>query len=143
MTTTVDVTRNPLWKKVSGHQRAIAELHLRELFDTDPKRGTDLTVTASDLYVDYSKHRVTRETLCLLLDLARAAGVEEQRDAMFAGAHINVGAPSGLAYSAARAPRCHPAGRRPGCHRRCPRCSGPHGCVHRSDPLRGLAGSDR
>ncbi|GAF49182.1 glucose-6-phosphate isomerase [Rhodococcus wratislaviensis NBRC 100605] len=102
MTTTVDVTRNPLWKKASGHQQAIAELHLRELFDTDPKRGTDLTVTAGDLYVDYSKHRVTRETHGLLLDLVRAAGVEEQRDAVFAGEHINVPEDRAVLHTALR-----------------------------------------
>ena len=90
MTTHTDITRTPLWKKLTEHHRAVAALHPRELFDTDPHRGKDLTVTAGDLYVDYSKHRITRETLGLLLDLARAGGVEEQRDAMFAGAHINV-----------------------------------------------------
>ena len=63
---TADITRTPLWKKLTDHQQAVAALHLRELFDTDPGRGTDLTVTAGDLYVDYSKHRVTRETLGLL-----------------------------------------------------------------------------
>lgn len=59
----------------------VAALHLRELFDADPHRGRDLTVAAGDLNIDYSKHRVTRETL----ELARTAGVEGHRDAMFAG----------------------------------------------------------
>ncbi|MDH6293221.1 glucose-6-phosphate isomerase [Rhodococcus opacus] len=102
MTTSTDVTRNPLWQKLSDHQQAIAALHLRELFDTDPGRGTDLTVTAGDLYVDYSKHRITRETLGLLLDLARAAGVEEQRDAMLSGAHINVSEDRAVLHTALR-----------------------------------------
>ncbi|QSE84898.1 glucose-6-phosphate isomerase [Rhodococcus koreensis] len=102
MTTVIDVTRNPLWKKLTDHQQAVAALHLRELFDTDPHRGKDLTVTAGDLYVDYSKHRVTRETLGLLLDLACAAGVEEQRDAMFAGAHINVSEDRAVLHTALR-----------------------------------------
>ena len=102
MTTSTDVTRNPLWQQLSDHQQAIAALHLRELFDTDPHRGTDLTVTAGDLYVDYSKHRITRETLGLLLDLARAAGVEEQRDAMLSGAHINVSEDRAVLHTALR-----------------------------------------
>ena len=102
MTTSTDVTRTTLWKKLTEHQQAVAALHLRELFDTDPHRGTDLTVTAGDLYVDYSKHRVTRETLGLLLDLVRAAGVEEQRDAMFAGAHINVSEDRAVLHPALR-----------------------------------------
>ena len=59
------------------------------MFDTDPYRGTDLTVTVGDFYVDYSTHCVTLEALGLLLDLARDAGVEKRRDAMFAGEHIN------------------------------------------------------
>ena len=102
MTTSTDVTRNPLWQQLSDHQQAIAALQLRELFDTDPHRGTDLTVTAGDLYVDYSKHRITRETLGLLLDLARAAGVEEQRDAMLSGAHINVSEDRAVLHTALR-----------------------------------------
>ncbi|NHU47663.1 glucose-6-phosphate isomerase [Rhodococcus sp. A14] len=97
-----DVTDIPLWKKLADHQQEVAALHLRELFDTDPNRGTDLTVTAADLFIDYSKHRVTRETLGLLLDLARAAGVEEQRDAMFAGAHINVSEDRAVLHTALR-----------------------------------------
>ena len=97
-----DVTHSPVWKKLTDHQKAVAQLHLRELFETDPKRGTDLTVTAGDLYVDYSKHRATRETLGLLLDLARTAGVEELRDAMFSGAHINVSEDRAVLHTALR-----------------------------------------
>ena len=105
MTTVIDVTRNPLWKKLTDHQQAVAALHLRELFDTDPHRGKDLTVTVGDLYVDYSKHRITRETLGLLLDLARAAGVEEHREAMFSGAHINVSEDRAVLHTALRGRR--------------------------------------
>ena len=71
------------------HHDQIAGKHLRELFTGDPDRGRDMALTVGDLYIDYSKHRVTRETLSLLLDLARAAGLEQRRDAMFAGEHIN------------------------------------------------------
>ncbi|MGM5068813.1 glucose-6-phosphate isomerase [Rhodococcus qingshengii] len=101
----IDVTQTPLWEKIVDHQVEVAALHLRELFDNDPHRGTELTVTAGDLYVDYSKHRVTRESLGLLLDLARSAGVEEQRDAMFAGARINESEDRSVSHVALRAHR--------------------------------------
>ncbi|MFC9355226.1 glucose-6-phosphate isomerase [Rhodococcus sp. NPDC057014] len=100
-----EVIESPLWKKLADHQQEVAALHLRELFETDPDRGTDLTVTAADLYVDYSKHRVTRETIGLLLDLACAAGVEEQRDSMFAGAHLNVSEDRPVLHTALRSCR--------------------------------------
>ncbi|MGW8538520.1 glucose-6-phosphate isomerase [Rhodococcus qingshengii] len=105
MTVNIDVTRTPLWEKIVDHQQEVAALHLRELFDVDPHRGSDLTISAGDLYVDYSKHRVTRESLKLLLDLARAVGVEDQRDAMFAGARINASEDRPVAHTALRAPR--------------------------------------
>ena len=98
------VTGSPVWEKVADHQETVAALHLRDLFDTDPDRGRDLTVTAADLYVDYSKHRVTRESLGLLLDLAREAGVEDRREAMFSGAHINVSEDRAVLHTALRMP---------------------------------------
>jgi glucose-6-phosphate isomerase len=97
-------TGTPLWEKLTEHHKAVSALHLRELFAADPDRGRDLTVTAGDLYVDYSKHRVTRETLGLLLDLAREAGVEDRRDAMFSGAHINVSEDRAVLHTALRMP---------------------------------------
>ncbi|AII10872.1 glucose-6-phosphate isomerase [Rhodococcus opacus] len=100
---THDVTNTPLWQKLSDHHWEVAPTHLRELFDTDPHRGTDLTVTAADLYIDYSKHRVTRKTVGLLLDLARAAGVERHREAMFTGAHINTSEHRAVLHTALRA----------------------------------------
>ncbi|NRI69861.1 glucose-6-phosphate isomerase [Rhodococcus sp. MS16] len=96
------VTETSSWRKLADHQQTVAALHLRELFDTDPHRGTDLTVTVGDLYVDYSKHRVTRQTLGLLLDLARDAGVEKRRDAMFAGEHINTSEDRAVLHTALR-----------------------------------------
>lgn len=86
----IDVTQTALWEKIVHHQGEVAALHLRELFVADPQRGRDMTVAAGDLYIDYSKHRVTGETLELLLELARTAGVEEHRDMMFAGGRVNV-----------------------------------------------------
>lgn len=102
--TPVAVTRTELWEKLADHQKTVAPLHLRELFAADPDRGRDLTVTVADLYIDYSKHRVTRETLALLLDLARAAGVEKIRDAMFSGEHVNASEDRAVLHTALRMP---------------------------------------
>lgn len=99
-----DVTGTPVWEKLTEHQKSLASVHLRELFTADPDRGRDLTVTAADLYIDYSKHRVTRHTLGLLLDLARTAAVEEHRDAMLAGAHINTSEDRAVLHTALRMP---------------------------------------
>src|ERR1700740_1890304 len=84
-----DITATPAWEALQRHHDEIGEKHLREFFAEDPERGTQLALTVGDLYIDYSKHRVTRETLQLLIDLARAANVERHRDEMFAGVHIN------------------------------------------------------
>lgn len=100
---TQDVIDTPLWQKLSDHHWEIAATHLRELFDTDPNRGSDLTITAADLYIDYSKHRVTRETVGLLLDLARAAELEGHREAMFTGEHINTSEDRAVLHTALRA----------------------------------------
>ena len=100
---THNVTTTPLWQKLSDHHWEVAATHLRELFDADPRRGEDLNVTAGDLYIDYSKHRVTRETVGLLLDLARAAGVERHREAMFTGEHINTSEDRAVLHTALRA----------------------------------------
>lgn len=93
------------WQALLDHHRAHGEDHLREVFADDPDRGHDLTVTAGDLYIDYSKHRATRETLTLLLDLARERGVEKRRDAMFTGAHINISEDRPVLHTALRLPR--------------------------------------
>src|ERR1700754_231219 len=84
-----DITATPAWDALRRHHEQVGETHLRQFFDDDPDRGRDLTVTVGDLYIDYSKHRVTRDTLRLLIDLARAANLEERRDQMFSGVHIN------------------------------------------------------
>ena len=84
-----DIAATPAWQALIRHHDHIGGRHLRELFDEDPSRGTELTVSVGELYIDYSKHRVTRETLQLLVDLAHAAGLEQRRDAMFTGVHIN------------------------------------------------------
>jgi glucose-6-phosphate isomerase len=78
------------WKKLVEHQKTIAPLHMRELFAKDPGRFAKLSLRLGDLLLDYSKHRVTDETMELLRGLAREAGVEAMRDKMFAGEPINL-----------------------------------------------------
>nr|WP_232541559.1 glucose-6-phosphate isomerase [Nocardia bovistercoris] len=86
------------------HFGDVSRLHLREIFAADPSRGGELTLSVGDLHIDYSKHRVTRETLGLLVELARTAGVAEHRDAMFAGAHINTSEDRAVGHVALRLP---------------------------------------
>lgn len=104
-TPAADIATTPAWEALSAHHAAVEATTLRELFADDPDRGRELTLTVGDLYIDYSKHRVTRETLALLLDLARAAGLEERRDAMFAGRHINTSEDRAVLHTALRLPR--------------------------------------
>ncbi|MET9211924.1 MULTISPECIES: glucose-6-phosphate isomerase [unclassified Nocardia] len=99
-----DITASAAWQALSDNHRSVAPLHLRKLFADDPARGKDLTVQVADLHIDYSKHRVTRETLALLVDLARTAGVPERRDAMYAGAHINTSEDRAVGHIALRLP---------------------------------------
>ncbi|WP_441958107.1 glucose-6-phosphate isomerase [Mycolicibacterium houstonense] len=99
-----DITATPAWQALTKHYEEIRDTHLTELFDQDPARGTELVLTVGDLYIDYSKHRVTRRTLELLTDLARAAGLEARRDAMFAGEHINTSEDRAVLHTALRLP---------------------------------------
>src|SRR5882757_5134980 len=100
-----DITETPAWNALVSHHVQVGTKTLRELFDEDPGRGRDLTLTVGDLYIDYSKHRVNRETLGLLVDLAKAAGLEAKRDAMFAGAHINTSEDRAVLHTALRLPK--------------------------------------
>ncbi len=99
-----DISATPAWQALVRNHDKIGETHLREFFAEDPSRGTELVLTVGDLYIDYSKHRVTRETLKLLVDLARAAGLEQRRDAMFAGEHINTSEDRAVLHTALRLP---------------------------------------
>ncbi|MDP0398013.1 glucose-6-phosphate isomerase [Tsukamurella strandjordii] len=101
---TLDITTTTAWRALDANHRAVAPLHLRDIFADDPARGTELVLRVGDLYIDYSKHRVTRETLALLAELAREAGVEGKRDAMLAGAHINSTEDRAVLHTALRAP---------------------------------------
>ncbi|MCX8559880.1 glucose-6-phosphate isomerase [Mycolicibacterium mucogenicum] len=104
-TPAADISTTTAWKALTAHHAAVEATTLRDLFADDPDRGRELTLTVGDLYIDYSKHRVTRETLALLLDLARAARLEERRDAMFAGQHINTSEDRAVLHTALRLPR--------------------------------------
>lgn len=99
-----DITATPAWQALSKHHEEIGDIRLTELFAEDPARGTELVLTVGDLYIDYSKHRVTRQTLELLTDLARAAGLEARRDSMFAGEHINTSENRAVLHTALRLP---------------------------------------
>jgi glucose-6-phosphate isomerase len=100
-----DITATSAWSALQRHHEQIGSQTLRTMFADDPARGTELTVEVGDLYVDYSKHRVTRETLALLVDLARAAGFERHRDDMFAGVHINTSEDRAVLHTALRLPK--------------------------------------
>ena len=93
------------WNALVAHYDELKDQHLRDLFADDPERGETLTATAGDLFLDYSKHRLTSTTIGLLADVARRAGVEELRDAMFRGDPINVTEHRSVLHVALRAPR--------------------------------------
>jgi glucose-6-phosphate isomerase len=104
--TTVKVlTKRPAWKALAAHYKQIREQHLRELFAQDAQRGERLTAEAVGLYLDYSKHRITDETLRLLLQVAEGSGLRERIDAMFLGEKINVTEHRAVLHVALRAPR--------------------------------------
>src|SRR5215510_7116332 len=83
------LTKRKAWKALSAHFKKIQDLHLRDLFAADPKRGERMTLQAAGLYLDYSKNRVTDETLKLLFQLATESGLKQRIDAMFKGDKIN------------------------------------------------------
>ena len=93
------------WKALEAHYPKIRELHLRKLFAEDPKRGERLTVEAVGIYFDYSKNRVTDETMKLLLQLAEESGLRDRIDAMFRGEKINVTENRAVLHVALRAPK--------------------------------------
>ncbi|MFJ1746919.1 glucose-6-phosphate isomerase [Streptomyces sp. NPDC088116] len=99
------LNRMPEWSALGKHREQLGQTRLRELFADDPARGTGYTLQVGDLYLDYSKHLVTDETLALLRELAAAAGVAELRDAMFRGEKINTTEDRAVLHTALRAPR--------------------------------------
>jgi glucose-6-phosphate isomerase len=101
----IDITATPEWSALAEHHEAVAGLHLRELFASDPDRAAALTATGADLVLDFSKHRITRETLGLLTELAGRAGLPERTAAMFSGEHINTSEDRAVLHTALRLPR--------------------------------------
>ena len=95
----------PAWAALERHHAEIAPRHLRDLFADDPDRGTRLTAEAAGLYLDYSKNRISDETLLLLARLAEESGLGERREAMFRGEHINVSEDRAVLHVALRMPR--------------------------------------
>jgi glucose-6-phosphate isomerase len=104
-TLTTTLTSRPAWQALAAHHDAIRDVHLRELFAADPERGTRMTASGASLFLDYSKHRATPETLQLLVALARECGLTERRTAMFSGEKINVTENRAVLHVALRAPR--------------------------------------
>jgi glucose-6-phosphate isomerase len=101
----VPLTERKAWKALEAHHKSIRDLHLRKLFADDSKRGERMTAEAVGLYLDYSKNRITDETLKLLLQLAEESGLRARIDAMFSGEKINITEKRAVLHVALRAPR--------------------------------------
>ena len=93
------------WQALEQHAAGLRDVHLRELFASDPGRAERFTGEAAGLFLDYSKNRITDETMRLLVALAEERGVADRRDAMFAGEHINVTEDRAVLHVALRMPR--------------------------------------
>src|SRR5215831_16528485 len=102
---TQPVIERPAWKALVAHHQKVREMHLRKLFADDPKRGERMSFEAVGLYLDYSKNRVTDETLQLLVQLANESGLRERIDAMFRGDKINITENRAVLHVALRAPK--------------------------------------
>ncbi|MHD0283371.1 glucose-6-phosphate isomerase [Rhodococcus aetherivorans] len=100
-----DVTRTAPWQQLSQHRSELEAVDLRGLFAADPGRAQRFSLTVGEWYIDYSKHRITDTTVGLLLELARACGLEARRDAMFAGDRINTTEDRAVLHTALRLPR--------------------------------------
>src|SRR5690348_17864696 len=104
MSRTLPLTSRPSWKALQAHQEKMRDVHLRTLFADDAKRGERMTAEAAGIFLDYSKNRVTDETLALLRALAEESGLRERIDAMFRGDKINVTEDRAVLHVALRAP---------------------------------------
>ncbi len=101
----IDITATEEWEQLAEHFELVRSVDLRQLFASDLDRGGRMTAEAADLHLDYSKHRATAETVARLLAVARAAGVEERRDAMFGGHRINTTEDRAVLHVALRMPK--------------------------------------
>jgi glucose-6-phosphate isomerase len=104
-TTIKPITQSAAWKSLAEHSKQIKKLHLRKLFAEDAKRGERFAAEAAGLFLDYSKNRITQETLRLLLQLARESNLRARMDAMFSGERINITENRAVLHVALRAPR--------------------------------------
>ena len=93
------------WQALTVHHAEIGDTHLRDLFASDPARGETLAAEGAGLYLDYSKNRITAETIALLVRLAEERDLPGRRDAMLAGEHINVSEGRAVLHTALRLPR--------------------------------------
>lgn len=99
------LTRRSAWKALTAHHKKIKDVHLRDLFAEDPKRGQRFTAEGAGLFLDYSKNRITNETLQALFQLAEESGLAARREAMFTGEKINLTEGRAVLHVALRAPR--------------------------------------
>ena len=99
------LTESPSWRALQAHYEKMKDIQLRQLFAGDPNRGDRLVAKAAGLYLDYSKNRITDETVRLLIQLAQERGVADRRDAMFRGEKINITEDRAVLHVALRAPR--------------------------------------
>src|SRR4051794_23715220 len=104
MTASPTLIQRPAWKALATHFCQVRGVHLRQLFADDPKRGERLTAEAAGIYFDYSKNRITDETLKLLLQLGQECGLSARIEAMFRGDKINVTENRAVLHTALRAP---------------------------------------
>ena len=105
ITSATPLRGRPAWKALDKHYEEIRGLRLRDLFANDPTRGERLAAEGAGLYLDYSKNRITDETLSLLLQLAEESGLRERTEAMFRGDRINVSENRSVLHVALRMPR--------------------------------------
>lgn len=99
------LTSSPAWNSLGEHHQLIGQTHLRDFFEQEPSRATEFTAEGAGLFMDYSKQRVNKDTIALLLDLARQRDLEARREAMFSGEHINVTEDRAVLHTALRLPR--------------------------------------
>ena len=107
--TVAPLRERPAWKELESHYDEIRARHLRELFAEDPARSERLSAEAVGIYLDYSKNRITDQTLRLLIRLAEESDLAGRRDAMFSGQHINVSEDRAVLHVALRMPRRTPS----------------------------------
>ncbi|MGH9082111.1 MAG: glucose-6-phosphate isomerase, partial [Acidimicrobiales bacterium] len=105
MTETTQLTQRPAFAQLTRHYEETKHYHLRELFASDPGRAERFCAEGAGVYLDYSKNRITETTMGMLFDLARQCGLEERRDAMFEGRHVNISEDRAVLHVALRMPR--------------------------------------